>query len=230
VDREELLRVLRAFEAAQVDYVLIGTTAMGLHGVVRAAEDVDLMVRATAENVERLRVAFRAAYPGDVNVDDVTAHDLLGEYSALRYYPPSGDLYFDVLTRLGDAASFETVESVVVDVAGVQIRVATPAALYRLKRDTVRPIDRQDATMLRERPTKSKTAVRVQKFRSIEEMNAARVESNAADGFERFVRHCARYWRLAPRTYPRGVVRFRTIEDAQAARSRHRPDAPKIGG
>ncbi len=60
----------------------------------------------------------------------------------------------------------------------------------------------------------------VQKFRSIEEMNAAPVTTSATDGFERFVRHCARYWRLAPRTYPRGVVKFRTIQDAQAARHR----------
>jgi len=67
--------------------------------------------------------------------------------------------------------------------------------------------------------------VTVQKFRSIEEMNAAPVlvrDGEAADAFERFVRHCARYWRLAPRRYPRGVFRFRSLEDAQAARSEHR--------
>jgi len=38
------------------------------------------------------------------------------------------------------------------------------------------------------------------------------------DAFERFVRHCARMLQLAPRRYPRGVFRFRTIEEAQAAR------------
>ena len=41
MDRDELLRVLRAFEAAGLDYVLIGATAMGFHGVIRATEDVD---------------------------------------------------------------------------------------------------------------------------------------------------------------------------------------------
>ncbi len=39
--------------------------------------------------------------------------------------------------------------------------------------------------------------------------------------FERFLRHCARYWALAPKTYPRGVFRFRSVEDAQKARARH---------
>jgi len=38
------------------------------------------------------------------------------------------------------------------------------------------------------------------------------------DAFERFVRHCARMLQLAPRRYPCGVFRFRTIEEAQAAR------------
>jgi len=151
MDRDELFRVLRAFEAAGLQYVLIGATAMGFHGVIRATEDVDLFVRATPENIERLRTALRAAYDGDPRVDDIETADLLGEYPAVRYYPPSGDLYFDVMTRLGDAASFDTTERQVKDIDGIQVTVATPAALYRLKRGTVRPLDRQDAEALRQR-------------------------------------------------------------------------------
>ena len=60
----------------------------------------------------------------------------------------------------------------------------------------------------------------VQKFRSIADMNAADVRTTPGEGFERFVRHCARYWAVAPRSYPRGVVKFRTIDEAQAARAR----------
>ena len=60
----------------------------------------------------------------------------------------------------------------------------------------------------------------VQKFRSAEEMQAAPVQGVPGDAFDRFVRHCARYRAIAPRTYPRGVFRFRTIEEAQAARER----------
>ena len=36
-------------------------------------------------------------------------------------------------------------------VDGVRVRVATPAALHRLKKGTLRAIDRQDAAALRER-------------------------------------------------------------------------------
>jgi len=151
MDRDEILRVLRAFDVAGLEYVLIGATAMAFHGVVRATEDIDLFVRATPENVERLRTALRAAYAGDPHIDDIRAEDLLGEYPSVRYYPPSGDLYFDVMTRLGEAARFETVEAEVKDVQGIRVRVATPLALYRLKRRTVRPIDQQDAAALRQR-------------------------------------------------------------------------------
>ena len=61
----------------------------------------------------------------------------------------------------------------------------------------------------------------VQKFRSIEEMNRARVEESRGDHFERFLRHCARYWAIAPKQYPRGVFKFRSVEDAQKERAKH---------
>jgi hypothetical protein len=149
MDRDEMLRVLRAFDQEGLEYVLIGAAAMGFHGLVRATEDLDIFIRATADNVERLKRAFRAAYDNDPNVDDIKAADLLGDYPAVRYYPPSGDLYFDVMTRLGEAASFDKVSAQTKSVEGVSVRVATPAALFRLKKDTIRPLDRQDAEVLR---------------------------------------------------------------------------------
>ena len=130
---------------------MIGATAMGFHGLVRATEDVDLFVRATPENIDRLRRALRAAYDDDPSVDEISDADLLGDYPSVRYYPPSGDLFFDVMTRLGEAASFDTIEAEIKEVEGIRIRVATPAALYRLKKNTVRPLDRRDAAALRER-------------------------------------------------------------------------------
>ena len=59
----------------------------------------------------------------------------------------------------------------------------------------------------------------VERYRSGEEMNAAPVKASLGEGFARFLRHCARYWVLAPRVYPRGVVRFRSVEEAQEARA-----------
>lgn len=151
MDRDEIIRVLRAFEATGLEYVLIGAAAMGFHGVVRATEDLDLFIRATPENIERLRTALRQAYDEDPHVDEISSSDLLGEYPAVRYYPPTGDLYFDVLTRLGEMADFETIDSEIKEVQGTKVRVATPLALYRLKKGTIRTQDHVDAAALRER-------------------------------------------------------------------------------
>ncbi|HEY6802866.1 MAG TPA: nucleotidyl transferase AbiEii/AbiGii toxin family protein [Pyrinomonadaceae bacterium] len=151
MERDEIIRVLRAFEEAGLEYVLIGATAMGFHGVVRATEDVDLFIRATAENIDRLRSALRNVYDNDPHIDEISDTDLLGEYPAVRYFPPTGDLYFDVLTRLGEVASFETVEAETKDIQGTRIKLATPIALYRLKRGTLRAQDHADAMLLRER-------------------------------------------------------------------------------
>ena len=59
----------------------------------------------------------------------------------------------------------------------------------------------------------------VEKYHSGEEMNAAPVTVSRGNGFDRFLRLCARYWTLAPRVYPRGVVKFRSVEEAQKARA-----------
>ena len=150
MDRDELLRVLKAFEDQGLEYVLIGATALAMHGIVRATEDVDFFIRATADNVERLKQALRTVYD-DPHIDEIRAQDLLGEYPSVRYYPPTGDLYFDVLTRLGEAARYEDVAFETKLIAGIRVRVATPRALYDLKKGTVRALDRQDAEALQQR-------------------------------------------------------------------------------
>ena len=57
----------------------------------------------------------------------------------------------DLISRLGTAFGFEDLEAETVVLEGVQVRVATPRTLYRMKKDTVRPLDRADAQALREK-------------------------------------------------------------------------------
>jgi len=35
------------------------------------------------------------------------------------------------------------------------------------------------------------------------------------------LRHYERYWAIAPKKYPRGVFKFRSIEEAQKAREKY---------
>ena len=59
-------------------------------------------------------------------------------------------------------------------------------------------------------------------------MNAAPVRAGSSDGFERFIRHCARYRSAAPRPSPRGVFKFRSLEEAQCARPVRPPCAQTV--
>jgi len=147
---DEARRVLAAFEAEGVQYVLVGAMAMAVQGLIRATRDMDLFVSPDPDNVERLRRALFALYD-DPNVAEITAEDLAGDYPAIEYSPPHGRYSMDILARLGEAFRYEDLDSHEVVVEGVGIRVATPRMLYEMKRNTVRPQDRLDAEAIRER-------------------------------------------------------------------------------
>lgn len=140
------LGIVEALGAAKVDYILVGGVAVNLHGIVRATEDVDLFVRPDPENVERLKNALRSLWD-DPEIDEIHIEDF-ETYPTLRYGPPGEDLVIDVLTRLGTKFAFDDLEWETITVEGVEVRVATPATLVRMKRNTLRPIDQADASAL----------------------------------------------------------------------------------
>jgi len=142
-----VLKVLESLNAHRVEYVVIGGVAMNIHGIIRATEDLDIFVRAEAVNIEQLRAALFDVWQ-DPEIEGITAEDLCGDYPAVRYGPPEDGLYLDILTRLGTFAGYDDLQSEWVEIGNVSICVATPECLYRLKRATVRPVDRQDAVAL----------------------------------------------------------------------------------
>ncbi len=149
MDFDKLLALLTSLGEQNVEYVLIGGAALNVHGIIRATEDIDIFVRPDRENVERLKSALRALWD-DQDIDELNAEDLSGPYPVVRYGPPGEELAIDLVARLGQAFKYEDIEAETVRLEGVQIRVATPAMLYRMKKDTVRPIDRADAVALKQ--------------------------------------------------------------------------------
>lgn len=150
MDFDQAKRILAALERQKVDYVLVGGMAMAAQGLVRATRDIDIVVSATTENVERLKTALRVLFD-DPEIESIRADELAGDYPAIQYVPPVGDFWIDILARLGEAFQYTNVESEEFVMEGVRVRVATPRALYQMKKDTVRPQDRLDAEVLRER-------------------------------------------------------------------------------
>jgi len=100
--------------------------------------------------IERLRRALKAVYQ-DPDVDEISTEDLLGDYPAVRYYPPDGEMFLDILTRLGEFATYESLEAQEVESNGIKIKLASPKTLHWMKKDTVREIDHLDAQRLREK-------------------------------------------------------------------------------
>lgn len=147
---DRFLQVLRALESHEVEYILVGGVALGVHGLIRATEDIDVFVRPSAENIGRLKAALKAIW-NDPDIDQISVDDLAGEYPTVRYGPPGESFVIDLLARLGSAFSYDDLEYERAELEGVPVRVATPKTLYRMKRGTVRPIDRADAAALRER-------------------------------------------------------------------------------
>jgi Nucleotidyl transferase of unknown function (DUF2204) len=145
---DEILSIISSLNREGVDYVIVGGVALNFHGLIRATQDLDLFVRPDPANIESLRRALTAVWD-DPDIAQITAEDLCGDYPAVRYGPPRGTLYLDILTRLGEATRFVDLEAEIVEVEGVQARIATARTLYRMKKDTVRPIDRADAEALR---------------------------------------------------------------------------------
>lgn len=144
---DDVLTVLAALERAGVRYAVIGGLAMAAHGFDRATRDLDLFVAPDAYNVQRLRAALTEVFD-DPDIEQITAEDLGGDYPAVQYGPPDVDFTIDIVSRLGEAFSFDDLEVTRVPAGEVTITVVTPETLYRMKHDTVRLRDRDDAQRL----------------------------------------------------------------------------------
>jgi len=150
MDFEQIKRILATLDRHGVAYVLVGGMAMAAQGLVRATRDIDRVVSPESKNVDRLTAALRELF-NDPEIDSIRADDLAGEYPAIQYVPPGCDFWIDILARLGEAFGFSDIESEDLMIEGVRVRVATPRMLYRMKKDTVRPQDRLDPQVLKER-------------------------------------------------------------------------------
>lgn len=149
VHPETMRRLFAALSDEGVEYVLVGAVALDVLGIGRLTQDVDLFVRPTADNVERLRRALARVWE-DRDIEEIDADDLAGAYPVIRYVAPDG-AQIDLMARLGDAFAFDDLEATEHAYGDVVVRVATPQALHRMKRDTLRLQDSADARKLEEK-------------------------------------------------------------------------------
>ena len=148
---DEAQELFEALVREEVEFVVIGAIAMAAQGLPRATQDLDLFVAPHLRNLQALKRALRDLFD-DPNVAQIDPEELMADYPAVEYVPPAGRFSVDILTRLGEAFSWEDVvgESDDLTLGSLVVRVAKPQLLYRMKKDTVRPQDWADAARIRE--------------------------------------------------------------------------------
>ena len=139
---------MRAFAANDVTYILIGGFAVILHGLSRLTADIDIFVKPETENLQRLKKALKEVFPTDNEIDSLSLSDL-HDYAVVRFGTVD-DFYIDLIAGIGEMFRYEDLDYEVREIAGAQIRIATPETLLRMKKDTVRPEDKRDARFLAE--------------------------------------------------------------------------------
>lgn len=141
---EDLVGLCASLNEAGARYMVIGGFAMRAAGYDRRTIDIDLLVEATTENERRVLAAVsqlpdhaaRELVPGEiaefvvVRVADEIVVDLMQSASGIDYATASNEISLH-------------------HVSGVKIPFASPALLYRMKKDSVRDKDRADAHFLR---------------------------------------------------------------------------------
>ena len=145
--------LLRAFKDAQVEYLLVGGHAVAVHGYNRVTEDLDLLVRPTAENSRRVFAAlsrFGAITAG------LTPDAFAAEQTVFRIGVKP--LRIDVLAGIDgvtfDEATDQAVETVFAD---VPCRAIGVRALIANKLATGRGKDAVDAAWLSENHPDART-------------------------------------------------------------------------
>jgi len=87
MDTETLLKLLKE---NKTDFVIIGATAFPVYGYSRATLDLDIFIRPTRENVERV---MKSLEEFGYDISDVSVKDFLGKKILIRQYILETDIH-----------------------------------------------------------------------------------------------------------------------------------------
>ena len=146
---QETRKLLKALQTNEVRYLLIGGYAVNLHGSERPASDLDIWLKDTLENRQRLRKAFAICGMGDYPMIE-----------RMQFVPGWTDfqlnnaMRLDILTELKglEAQSFDECFNVapVAELAGIIVPFLQIGQLIENKKATDRPKDLNDIIALEE--------------------------------------------------------------------------------
>jgi hypothetical protein len=130
-----------------VDAVLVGGYALGVHGIIRATGDIDFLYRRTKKNVRQLIAALKefSAPPEVLDADTLMRANIVSQFGE----PPHR---IDLLSEI-DGVTYSEVSkgAVTARIGGRTLRVIGLEELLKNKEATGRPKDEEDLRRLRAR-------------------------------------------------------------------------------
>jgi hypothetical protein len=141
---------LSALCAAGVEFLIVGAHALAAHGLPRATGDLDIWVRATPENAERVLAALRAfgAPLFDLTRNDLTRPDTVFQIGMVP-------CRVDILTSIS-GVEFDDgwAGRLQIEVEGMSLPCIGRTELLANKRAAARPKDLADLALLERIPVK----------------------------------------------------------------------------
>ena len=142
----DFVEMLSELCAANVEFLVVGAHALAAHGKPRATGDLDVWIRASEENAERVLSALRRF---GAPLFDLTREDLVRPGTVFQIgVPPSR---IDVLTEIS-GVRFDDAwpRRLTVAVEGIPVPVIGRDDFLTNKRAADRPKDRADIALLEE--------------------------------------------------------------------------------
>ncbi len=143
----DYVEMLSALCVEKAEFLLVGAYAMAVYGVPRATGYMDLWIRPTRENAERV---WRALERFGAPLARLTLEDLHSEGTVLQFGVVPCRI--DLLTRISGVAFEEAwTKRGILTLEGLSVPVLHEDHLLQNKLATGRPKDRSDVAMLRAR-------------------------------------------------------------------------------
>ena len=144
--------MLSALNDEEAEFLIVGAYAMAVHGLPRATGDMDLLVRPTNENSERVWNALRkfGAPLRELNQSDLTTSDVVFQIGV-------APRRIDILTSISGVSFAEAwTEKLTTEIGGLRLHVLSRKHLIANKRTVGRPKDLADAAWLEDSKEESR--------------------------------------------------------------------------
>jgi hypothetical protein len=141
---EDYKDMLQLLSEEQVDFMIVGAYALGVHGYPRATGDIDIWVKPDKINSERLyRALTRFGAPlGEIQIHEFSSEGIIFQIGVIPRR-------IDIITKV-DGAKFDEADEdkIVVEIEGLKVPVISLEKLIRNKMATGREKDALDIKIL----------------------------------------------------------------------------------